>query len=288
VGLASDSASVEARAVIHPEFKQLVRDNTQFWSTSGFEIDIGLRGIQLNADTLSTIAMGGVAFATPNQPGRRVTTGHRFVCYEDPDDQWLSWRPSIPRGTTLLPEGATPPRPVRVSLHWTTRQWGLKRRKHRQGWVLPLEDGWILGPADLLVPTQEANDEQAILELAGKEIAIDPKRCKRIGPLALYRMEPEQLGLAESWKIDRIRAADQPEEALVIADPQAGGLALASSRLTVDGNTWAIDLALPLENDWHGASVLSRRDGYLVGVLHMENARGRVLLWSEEAGRALD
>ena len=105
VGLASDAASVELRAYVYPEYRSLVRDNTRFWSTSGIDLDIGVSGVHFSADTLATIAAGGVALATPETEGRVVSTGHRFQLLERPADEskWHEWRPRLAVGAAQLP-----------------------------------------------------------------------------------------------------------------------------------------------------------------------------------------
>ena len=59
VGLAHDAASVDARAYIQPDYRNLIRDNTQFWSNSGLQLRLGLSGLELNTETLSSLAIGG-------------------------------------------------------------------------------------------------------------------------------------------------------------------------------------------------------------------------------------
>ena len=78
VGLNNDSSSVVARTFIQPEYRSLIRDNTRFWSNSGIDLRFGLQGFEFDAETLATIAAGGVALATPDMPGPRATTGQRF------------------------------------------------------------------------------------------------------------------------------------------------------------------------------------------------------------------
>ena len=95
VGLSNDSVAVEARVYVRPEYRQLIRDNTVFWNNSGIDFRVGLRGIELDADALSSIALGSVSIATPDPPGRTVSPGHRFDFYEEVDEEWLSWRPRI-------------------------------------------------------------------------------------------------------------------------------------------------------------------------------------------------
>ena len=78
VALASDGTSIEARAYIDARYRSLVRQNSVFWSNSGVDVNFGLTGFQFSAETLSSIAQGGVAFATPPEPAHSVSTGQRF------------------------------------------------------------------------------------------------------------------------------------------------------------------------------------------------------------------
>ena len=95
VGLSIDAASVEIRAYVEPAFAPLVRDNSQFWNVSGVDFDLDLTGLSLDVESLQSLLDGGVAMATPNPPGQRVATGHRFTLSEDAEDNWLLWRPEI-------------------------------------------------------------------------------------------------------------------------------------------------------------------------------------------------
>ena len=52
-----------------------------------------------------------------------------------------------------------------------------------------------------------------------------------------------------------------------MADPAAAPLPLAATRLTADAGRWLVDGAVPVDESWHGACVLSRADGRLLGML---------------------
>jgi paraquat-inducible protein B len=49
---------------IEPQFSQLVNANSRFWQSSGLKIDASLQGINLEADAVSSILAGGIAFET--------------------------------------------------------------------------------------------------------------------------------------------------------------------------------------------------------------------------------
>ncbi|NOY30675.1 MAG: MCE family protein [Planctomycetes bacterium] len=95
VELTDEAAMVVARAFVEPQYRKLIRENTRFWSNSGIGIRVGFTGIELDAETLSTIAAGGVSLATPNEPGNLAAEGHRFQLSESPRDEWIRWQPRL-------------------------------------------------------------------------------------------------------------------------------------------------------------------------------------------------
>jgi len=96
VELADDASTVKARAFVEPQYRKLIYENTRFWSNSGIGIRVGFTGIELDAETLSTIAAGGVSLATPEEPGNLAEAGHRFQLFESPRDEWTQWLPRLP------------------------------------------------------------------------------------------------------------------------------------------------------------------------------------------------
>ena len=99
--------TVEVRANVRPEYRQLVRGNSRFWTVSGVGFHLGLTGLRMDVESLSTLAAGGVALATPDPPGRTVATGHRFTLHVDTEEDWREWQPSIPVSNAQLPGNIT-------------------------------------------------------------------------------------------------------------------------------------------------------------------------------------
>lgn len=98
VYLSDDARSVHAHIHIKAEYEPLVRENTRFWNASGIGMDIGLFGAKVSTESLAAILSGGVAFATPpnDQMGAQVSSGTVFKLYDDPEDDWKDWSPTIP------------------------------------------------------------------------------------------------------------------------------------------------------------------------------------------------
>jgi hypothetical protein len=84
-----------------------------------------------------------------------------------------------------------------------------------------------------------------------------------------------------SWPMARRRAAETPEDCLAVADPTATPLPLAASRLEVTGGGWSVDPAVSVDESWHGAAVVARADGFLLGLLLVEDGEARVALVPE-------
>ncbi len=86
VHLAPDGSRVLSTLWIEARYRYLVRTDSRFWSTSGVRVNLGWSGVEVAADSLNTVAAGGVAFATPDEPGGIPQRGHRFRLFEKVDE----------------------------------------------------------------------------------------------------------------------------------------------------------------------------------------------------------
>jgi hypothetical protein len=271
VGLASDGSAVEARLHVEKAYRALVRQRTRFWSTGGASATVGLRGLTIEMESLEQLLAGGVALATPalEDAGDPVHTGHRFRLEDAPEDDWLAWRPAIAIGSALLPAGASLPRPL-----WATTAWRqgllLKGTRSRHGWVLPTEEG-LVGPADLLAPdlSSLADEETLSLEVAGQLVALGTPVWSERG-LACVDARIS----AAPWTSAQRRTGGAPEDCIVVGDASAAPFPLAAARLTAADGAWDVDDAIALDGTWHGACVLAREDGLLLGILLVDDDGG--------------
>ena len=272
VGLTSDAGSVEARVHVDKAYTQLIRERTEFWDVGGIDATVGLAGVSVRIENFEALLAGGVALATPPEAGEPVRTGHRFALAAAPPDGHLSWQPLAVIGSSLLPAGAPLPRPVRATVAW--KQGLLIARQHwREGWVLQTDEG-LLGPADLLVPGPRAERETSILEVAGTVIPLDASPRWSSGGLAVFEWDL----MTPVWPAGRRRQGESPEDCLAVGDPTAAPMPLAAARLVPVEGAWAVDPAVSVDASWHGAAVVARIDGYLVGILLVEDGTARVAL----------
>ena len=96
--LSSDATTVEIRCVIRRRYAALVRAESKFWNVTGLDVRIGLfRGAEVNVESLKSLLIGGIAFATPdNFKSEPVQDGAVFRLHPEPQKEWSKWSPTIP------------------------------------------------------------------------------------------------------------------------------------------------------------------------------------------------
>jgi paraquat-inducible protein B len=96
--LSRDARSAHVHAFVEQRYARLVRIGSRFWSVSGLDVNVSLRkGIEVNLESLRSLVIGGIAFATPedaNAPPAKA--GTIFVLHDRPEKEWLAWAPRIP------------------------------------------------------------------------------------------------------------------------------------------------------------------------------------------------
>ena len=61
------------------------------------------------------------------------------------------------------------------------------------------------------------------------------------------------------------------------ADPSRAPIAVSASHLVRDAQgSWRVSSSLPFEREWHGAAVLARSDGLLLGILLVDEGSGTI------------
>lgn len=104
VGLVQDfhlgqfATNIIIRAHLRRQFVPLVRVNSKFWNAGGVQANIGFFGVTVSAESLKSLLVGGIAFATPSEPGALAPAGMVFPLEPKAEDQWLKWAPPIQLG----------------------------------------------------------------------------------------------------------------------------------------------------------------------------------------------
>jgi paraquat-inducible protein B len=97
IELANEADHLNVHIVVWSRYAALVRTNSKFWVTSGFDFKAGLfSGVQVRLDSLKTLAAGGVAFATPEKDMQGpAKNGTQFALESEPKKEWEQWSPHI-------------------------------------------------------------------------------------------------------------------------------------------------------------------------------------------------
>ena len=143
-------------------------------------------------------------------------------------------------------------------------------------------DRGLLGPEDLFRPQGRRVDRDSIvLEVAGEAVSLNDDPIWSHNGLAMIAANATH----RRWPVARSRVAGEPEDCLVVADRAGPSLPLMAKHLTGVEDAWIIDSAISIDRRWHGASVLSRADGMLVGLLLVpDDGRASVGLLPELGG----
>jgi paraquat-inducible protein B len=103
-GLEDDAGAAEVHAIVWQRYAPLVQEGTIFWNASGLRFHAGLfSGATLDLESLAALLAGGVAFATPDQEGAPAKDGSHFVLLDQPDQEWLQWRPVAKLAAPVAP-----------------------------------------------------------------------------------------------------------------------------------------------------------------------------------------
>jgi paraquat-inducible protein B len=94
--LSRDATAAHVEVYILHSYARLVRIGSRFWSTSGLDVDVSLRkGIEISMESLRSLLVGGIAFATPDGASSPARNGTIFVLHDKAEAEWLAWTPKI-------------------------------------------------------------------------------------------------------------------------------------------------------------------------------------------------
>lgn len=281
VNLAADTRYVDIQTRIDAPYRRLVRSQSRFWSSSGLGIDASLTGgFSLKAQSLATIARGGVSFITPQaEDSLEAVHGQVFKLYEEEDQAWIESAAQVHLVDFPLP--AT----VQVLSRWQTSLLGFSRTREQrlEGVLLQQADQVLLvAPQTALQPSSQAVEDSWHCFLLG-----DNERESEL-PFASEDVETKEdlwatLVLPSAWQADwrgqslpsdRIREMTEPEDCLLVRSvignkdgPSSVVQSIARDQLQRTDHGWSLEAAGVATTDWEGSLVVSVVDGQVVGML---------------------
>ena len=94
--LSDDAKQINIHLLIETNFAPLVRTDTKFWNAGGIAFHLKLSGVNISAENIKSLIIGGIAFATPDNPGPQAQPGTIFPLSSKVEPDWLKWSPAIP------------------------------------------------------------------------------------------------------------------------------------------------------------------------------------------------
>ncbi len=275
VNLSPDARHVDFGVRIDRAYRRLVRPASKFWTTSGFGMDVSLTGVKLNAQSLSTIVRGGISFITPaDGDDSSINSGHVFILAEEPKDEWVESADTVPLVDTVLPETVT------VLGLRTTSLLGIKRTREftQTGILVSGDKGTQLLTAALPTVAGEDSEEFVLTDFRVQSADGSSELLSGIslstcwaGPLGTLRVPATAL----NGKIDTsgFRTPADPEECLVVRSAIVDGKAtpviqaIDVEQMVERSDSWQISGGDADFSQWHGAPVVSSKDGKIIGLL---------------------
>ena len=264
VDLSSDGATVKIRAVVEAEYAELVREDSRWWANGGVKLDANLGGVTIAMDSVAAWLRGGIAFGTPEMPGKRVVTGHRFVLNPEPLEEWLDWQPRIAvakAGELELPQC------VRVVARWKSMI-GLYRHT-AETWGIALDSGYLMVPTTFADEAEDVEHE-VTLELAGTSAALESKNILRAQHLTRIRLPAK--AKVKKWSKGNIGKWNSDSVLLIVNPDLPEPLALDDTRVELrKGIGLRIASGVPISDSLLGSPVVDATTGRLIGLLVKHN-----------------
>ncbi len=279
VGLAPDAQFVDVRVRIEPAHRRLVRRSSVFWITSGFEVDIGVTGVVVNAESLATIAKGGISFITTSAKGDDsdlVDPGHSFKLHEKLKAKWLEDSSPVNRLSVH------PVPVVRIQTRWKGSFLGMETAQSDGAVGIVIREDRL---ATLLVPL-DVLARHSDLETQGVQTSVLWHQGTKEVPLAEEDLkvaaDSSVNGIARvpikrsftngsAISIDRVRHfdANHTEDCFVnysgsleTTMPMIGRQSLSPG----DGG-WYVNDSRFSRRLWHGSPVIAALDKRLIGMM---------------------
>ena len=307
INLSPDARFVDIHARINSEYMRLLRTSSKFWVTSGLGIDVGLSGVRLNADSLSTIVRGGVSFATlaVSKEKTPVTSGQMFQLHDKPEAAWLSTASSLPLidfdlPPTLIIQGSRRSSLLGISRTQKFTVNGVLVKRGGQTHILTAADALPEATAEstvsgdkaaleYIISSPQSTDSQTLMmvpPVLPTGSSESTEKTKTSGSASLLFVD--ESGQLPTIDYNNFRIPSEPEECClcrsVKADDDASTViqSISLNQLKLDGTDWTVNMDGEDLSPWHGAPVISLQDGKIIG-LFVAGKKGAMIVPHRDA-----
>lgn len=278
VHLSPDARYVDVIVGVDSEYQKLLRADSKFWVTSGVDLDVGMSGIKIDAESLATIARGGVSFISPTgSKAAPATPGQMFLLRDKLEESWLR-----EADAANLVEGELPAT-VSIEATWKGKTFGIPRtRKRSFKAIVVITDGnlSVVVPRKAIEPPEKAENFQLNVSVPGlrKKVQwqLDSKAAKEIGPGILLAPLGDQPAPNTATQAGKLRNPKGPEECWAVQSVKGDGGASSTTQsigrheMRESDGVWILDLQHDMKA-WHGAPVVSKTDHKVIGTVLVED-----------------
>lgn len=279
VSLSPDARYVNASVRVRGNYRRLVQSTSKFWVTSGVSIHMGLDGIDLSAESLATLALGGVSFITPGSDagGSDVRSGQVFELHASADPEWMKSDAVIPLVDVELPQTVTVEGSIKTSMLGFSRT----KKFTTSGVLLKSGEGVSLLTANVLL--QDGEDGRTVPELqvhpvgTGDTVTLEASQFAGgdEASTGLTWLEfPANLAGDVQDRAQAVRSPGEPEACCVTRTVVSDGTptpmihSIDFEQLTVRDGVWLVaDEDSADLSAWNGAPVVALSDGRIIGLL---------------------
>ena len=283
VELAENGQTVDSRLRIFDPYTYLVTSKSKFWSNSGIDFDLRWgSGLQFDIESLETVATGGVAMLTIENGGQPVRPGQLFSIVSAPESEWFEQAKNVDVAKADLLRAA-----VAVQVAWKQkgRFYGTAEKSMTcvATHVTDSNGDALRLPLDIAIPPEKAIEGSFKVTLVADGTELDLSTLataegKLIGTLPL----PAGVSPTEApFTKQETRRPEQAEDCLAVryegTDDAGTFLHLPLDANQIDEN-WQLRGFDGDRDVWHGAPVVAKADGSLVGFLIVEKRSAKVEL----------
>ena len=286
-GLSPDARHVDTSVQVFDPYRRLVSRDSKFWVTSGFDLELGMTGFELSADSLAAIARGGIGFITPQGDGddEQVQPGDVFTLHEKVDQGWIASASAVNLLSRELPEVG------RIEAAWKQKKFGFTRSALATASALLVKDDGlsvVLAPADLsVIPTEAIEGTFQLVYISpSAELTLEPTAAEapvagetrvqdsRIRQIARLPVDSNLTPVTGGIAVDRIRIPVSPEDCFAVRsswhseqDSAVVIEMIGKDELRADDGFWVVSNSNLNREIWHGAVVIASQDESMIGML---------------------
>jgi hypothetical protein len=260
-------------------FPRVRRSRTIFFLEKNVEASFGLLGgAQFEADVGALIRQavaGGpaIVFRTAQDCGGQAPPDSTFILYAEQPEECENWHCTIP----LAEEGSERNtvarlKPVPVIFSWKKKGMNPFRSSGEySGLGFAVDSGWVVAPKECLqpdVPDKDLDPEETDFTIGGKRYTRRSPKYEQVAPgVVAFKVKPQGSTLPFFPLEELGHIASRRDLSIKLGPGPSDGRFVPVHLIKVEKGVWQVDSRMKCQPDWHGAPVVDKQSGRVVGLL---------------------